>query len=87
VPRPQRIEHDRLRAALEQRAKWKKDLRDEPRIARLVFRRLVGPITLHDESERPDWIKWEAAPTTDLLAGLATLEGTSPTGFEPVFWP
>jgi site-specific DNA recombinase len=88
VPRPPQLEHERLRAALDQRAKeWKRDLRAEPRVARLVLRRLVGPITLHDESARPEWIKWEAAPTTELLAGLATLEGTSPTGFEPVFWP
>jgi hypothetical protein len=36
---------DRLRNALSLRAeKWKADLRWEPQIARLVLRRLIGPI-------------------------------------------
>jgi hypothetical protein len=53
----------------------------------MVLRRLVEPLTLWDESERPERIRWEASPKTDLLDDLApTLEGTSPTGFEPVFW-
>ena len=67
-----RLDHERLRNALEQRAaRWKADLRAEPHIARLVLRRLVGPLTLWDESERPDFIRWEATPTTELLDGLA----------------
>jgi site-specific DNA recombinase len=73
---------ERLRAALQQRAKeWKAELRAEPQIARLVLRRLVGPLTLWDESKRPDFIRWEAAPTAELLDGLCTLEGASLTGF------
>jgi hypothetical protein len=81
IPRVPRLDQERLRAALEQRAaRWKADLRAEPHIARLVLRRVVGPLTLWDESKRPDWIKWEATPTTELLEGLATLQGTSPTG-------
>jgi hypothetical protein len=48
-PRP---DIDKLRAALEQRAEqWKADLRDEPKVARLLLRRLVGPLTLWDASE------------------------------------
>jgi hypothetical protein len=67
---------------------WKKELRAEPEFARLVLRRLVGPLTLWDESERPDWIRFETTPTTELLSGLApTRLSASPTGFEPVFWP
>jgi hypothetical protein len=78
-PRVPRLGHERLRAALEQRAEqWKAELRAEPHIARLVLRRLVGPLMLWDEGKRPDFITWEAAPTTGLLDGLATLQGTSP---------
>jgi DNA invertase Pin-like site-specific DNA recombinase len=88
VPSQPRLDAERLQAALEQRAaQWKADLRAEPHVARLVLRRLVGPLTLWDESERPDFIRWEATPTAELLDGLATLEGTSPAGFEPAFWP
>jgi hypothetical protein len=69
-PAPPNIE--RLRAALEQRAEqWKADLRAEPQVARLVVRRLIEPITLWDESERPDFCRWEALTKTELLDGLA----------------
>jgi site-specific DNA recombinase len=86
LPRPAPPDVGRLRAALEQRtAEWKRDLRAEPKIARLVLRRLIGPLTLRDESERPEWCRWEAQPTPDRLAdGLVRLVA-SPTGFEPVF--
>ena len=44
----------RLRSALEQRtADSKRDLRGDVRIARLVLRRLLNPITLHDALEYP----------------------------------
>ena len=75
----------RLRAALEQRAaEWKAELRAEPHIARLVLRRVAGPIVLHDDSERPEFVKWETEPTTRLLEGLATptLLVASPRGTE-----
>ncbi len=97
-PTKPKLEISRLRTALEQRAAdWRSDLRAEPQVARLVLRRLVGPIVLFDESERPDFVKWEATPKTELLDGLAavgtgltqegasTLDVASPTGFEPVF--
>jgi hypothetical protein len=81
IPRVPRLDQERLRAALEQRAaKWKADLRAEPHIAQLVLRRVVGPLTLWDESKRPEWIQWKATPTAELLDGLATLQDTSPTG-------
>jgi len=81
IPRVPRLGHERLRAALEQRAEqWKTELRAEPRIGRLMLRRLVGPLMLWDEAERPEWCQWKAAPATELLDGLATLEGTSPRG-------
>jgi len=57
----------------------KADLRAEPKVARMVLRQLVGPLTLWDESTRPDFIKWKADPKTDILAGLApTLLVASP---------
>jgi DNA invertase Pin-like site-specific DNA recombinase len=93
VPMTPRLEAERLRAALEQRAKqWKRELRKAPKIARMVLRELIGPITLWDESlpeqQRPEFIEWQAPTKPGLLAGLgATLLEASPTGFEPVFWP
>jgi DNA invertase Pin-like site-specific DNA recombinase len=85
TPKVTRTDRERLKAALEQRAKdWKRELRAEPRIARLVLRRLVGPIVLHDESERPAFVKWEAQPTVGLLDGLAPpIWLASRVGFEP----
>ena len=84
-PRLPKLSTAKLRAALEQRAKeWKAQLRAEPQIARMVLRRLVGPIVLHDEGARPDFVRWEAEPKTELLAGLATptLLVASPRGRE-----
>jgi hypothetical protein len=50
-PRVPKLSTEKLRAALEQRAKeWKRELRSEPGVARLLLRRLVGPIVLHDEA-------------------------------------
>lgn len=45
-------------------------------MARLLLRRLVGPLTLWDEAEAG--VRWEAETKTDLLDGLVQL-GTSPT--------
>ena len=87
-PRQEPPNMARLKAALEQRAKeWKRELRAEPRIARMVIRRLVDPIVLHDESERPDFVKWETTPTTGLLDGLApTLLVSSPPGHVDTYY-
>jgi site-specific DNA recombinase len=85
IPRVPRLDKQRLRAALEQRAEeWKAQLRAEPAIARMVLRKLVGPIYLWDERERPDFVKYETAPKTELLDGLApTLLLASPM---PASW-
>jgi hypothetical protein len=100
TPRLPQLPIERLRAALAQRSKqWKRELRKEPRIARLTVRRLVGPLTVWDEprpafiphvkwtAPEPDYVYWEATPTTELLDGLATLGqptrlGSSPRGCE-----
>jgi hypothetical protein len=43
-------------------------------VARLLLRRLVGPITLWDASEPgAEWVQWEASVTADLLDGLVQL--------------
>ena len=64
-------------------ASWKRDLRADPRVARLLLRKLVGPLELHDDSRRPDWVEWVPfeAPVMPgaLLDGLVHLVA-SPTG-------
>jgi hypothetical protein len=37
----------------------------------MVLRKLVGSIYLWDERERPDFVKFETAPKTEMLEGLA----------------
>jgi hypothetical protein len=86
TPRPAPPDVTRLRAALEHRtADWARDLRAAPQVARLLLRRLIGPIELHDESTRPDWCRWEAQPTPDtLVEGLVHLVASlPPQKFEP----
>lgn len=62
APRAPRPNLDVLRSALEQRAQdWKVALRAEPKVARLILRRIVGPITLWDSSQIPEWM----APPTE----------------------
>lgn len=81
APRPVRPDLDHLRAALEQRAtEWKSTLRSEPKVARLLLRRLDGPLTLWDEPE--GGARWEAETTTSLLDSLVH-HMASPEGFEP----
>ena len=61
----------RLREALLQRAEvWRAMLRGEPKVARVQVRRLIGPLTLRDESQRPEWVKGEAPAKPALLDGL-----------------
>ncbi len=52
---------DKLCEALTLRAaEWKSQLRAEPEIARLVFRRLIGPLVLPNPTQiSPQWIQWE----------------------------
>ena len=67
---------EKLREALHQRAaQWKADLRDEPKVARLLLRRLVGPLTLWDAAEpSAAWLDWETVLTPALLDGLAPIQ-------------
>lgn len=85
TPRAPRPDLDKLRAALEHRvATWKADLRSEPKVARLVLRRIVGPLLLWDSSEIPEWMQWEAPIKPEgLLDGLSSVWMASPTGAAP----
>ncbi len=66
---------EKLRDALTQRAaEWKATLRSEPKVARLLLRRLIGPLVLYDESTRPDFIKADAVVKPGLIDGLADIQ-------------
>ena len=61
---------EKLRDALTQRAaEWKATPRSEPKVARLLLRRLIGPLVLYDESTRPDFIKADAVVKPGLIDG------------------
>ncbi len=77
---------EKLRDALTQRAaEWRATLRSEPKVARLLLRRLIGPLVLYDESTRPDFIKADCMVKTGLIDGLAEIQDVaSPRGFKPV---
>ncbi len=52
--------------------------------ARLLLRRLIGPLVRYDESTRPYFIKADAEVKPGLLDGLAEIQDVaSPTGFDP----
>lgn len=71
-PRPVQPKIDELREALEQRAvEWRQTLRAEPKVARLLLRRLIGPLTLTDPSDHAAFDEWAASLTPALLEGLA----------------
>jgi site-specific DNA recombinase len=99
-PRPAKPDTATLRSALEQRtADWRAQLRHEhPRVARLLLRRLVGPLTLSKEPQAglpntttllvEEDLFWSGkAKPAELLKDLTNTSLASPTGFEPVFWP
>ena len=66
------------RAALEQRAaEWRVTLRTEAPVARLLLRRLVGPLTLWDATETE--VNADVPATAGLLDGLLH-DGSSQTG-------
>ena len=85
-PRPQRPDAEKVRAALLQRAgEWRETLRAEPKVARLVLRRMLGSLTLSG-AERPAFVKWDAPVKPGILEGIVPTDFlASPTGFEPVF--
>ena len=97
APRPETPDLDTLRAALEQRSEqWKKDLRAEPKVARMLLRRLIGPIELWEDEPLPDFVdkdddrgaeqfvNWEAKTDVSALLDRDYRLVKSPTGFEPV---
>jgi hypothetical protein len=70
-----------LRAALEQRAAQRKaELRDAPQIARMLLRRLIGPLTLWDAKDQAAFVEWQAEATARLLDGLAPTRWSRPQG-------
>ncbi len=88
APRPAQPKVKELRAALEHRAAtWRETLRAEPRVARMLLRRLIGPLEMWDPAVPcEEWTEWEASLTPALLEGLAPIQGVaSPAGFEPAF--
>ena len=46
----------------------------EPKVARLLLRRLIGPLELYDESTRPDFVKADTYLKTGVLDGLAEIQ-------------
>ncbi len=84
-PRPQRPDADKARVALLQRAgEWRETLRAEPKVARLVLRRMLGSLTLSGAA-RPAFVKWDAPVKPGILEGIVPTDlVASPRGFEPV---
>jgi hypothetical protein len=65
---------DKLREALTLRAaEWRKTLREEPKVARVLLRRLVVPLTLVDPEDFKAFIEWETSLTPAILEGLAPI--------------
>ncbi len=87
APRKEAPNLEKLREALEQRAaEWRQTLRSEPKVARLLIRRLIGPLELYDASlpqwQMPDFIKADCVVKTGLIDGLAEIHDVaSPTGY------
>ena len=71
-----------LREALTQRAaEWRETLRAEPKVARLLLRKLIGPLELVDESQNPNFVDADTDIKPALLEGLQRVEKmASPTG-------
>jgi hypothetical protein len=69
-----------LREAPTQRAaEWRQTLRDEPKVARLLLRKLIGPLVLVDESQNPNFVEADVEIKPALLEGLHDVEkGASP---------
>lgn len=83
-PRPCAPDRAALRTMLLERAdQWRTELRSEPRLARLLVRALMNPLTLHDDATRPDFIpRWQAeTKPAGLCDGLYNWMA-SPTGTE-----
>lgn len=55
-------------------------LRSEPKVARLLLRRLIGPLVLTDDSTRPDFVKADAELKLGPLDGLAEIQDVASPG-------
>jgi hypothetical protein len=85
APRRQKPNIERLREALTQRAEqWRGILRSEPKVARALLRKLVEPMTLHDESERPEWLKAETNCRPEAFLDGQYVMLASPPGYASV---
>ena len=72
MPRPERPDIGKLRDALNKRAEeWRKTLREEPKVARVLLRRIVGPLTMWDPDDHAAFVEWETSVTPAILEGLA----------------
>jgi hypothetical protein len=65
-------------------AEWRATPRLEPKVARMVLRRLIGPLVLYDESTRSDFVKTDAVVETGLIDGLAEIQDVA--SLMPVSW-
>ena len=84
TPRPVRVDLERLKSALEQRsAEWKRDLRKETQVARMVLRRIIGPILLWHEPAPPWVVEWRAKTTPEQTLNGLYKGVVSPGGVEP----
>jgi hypothetical protein len=86
-PRAVQPKIDELRAALEQRAEeWRETLRAEPKVARVLLRRLIGPLTYADPADTRVCDEWVASLTPALLEGFLNVQVvTSPTGYPTLY--
>lgn len=74
LPRPVRPDKERLRAALEMRtAVWRAELRAEPKVAGILLRRLIGPLTV-DTTPVPDFIRERYPDVVNRLVPVGTGE-------------
>ena len=71
APRPVAPNIEALREALTLRAaEWRQTLRSEPKVARLLLRKLIGPLELVDDSQNPNFVDADFEVKPALLEGL-----------------
>jgi DNA invertase Pin-like site-specific DNA recombinase len=90
APRREPPNMERLRQALTLRAEeWKATLQSEPKVGRLLLKRLLDPIELWDADrtvKSPEWIAWETSirPQALLESEGAIEHMASPSGLETI---
>ena len=68
-------------ATPDQRAEqWRSGPAGRAAVARLLLRRLIGPLVLRRVPAGLAWVQWESAVTTGVLDGLVPTFVASPTG-------